>query len=90
MSGLAQCIIDCRQCAGLFRLGRDVEAALTMVDVFDKVQGLLSQAPEDIQLQWAQLLMSMLASQEAQDWLGLADTMEYELIDLLDASHAHL
>ncbi|MGE8097949.1 hypothetical protein [Pseudomonas fluorescens] len=90
MSGLAQCIIDCRQCAGLFRLGRDVEAALTMVDVFDKVQGLLSQAPEDIQLQWAQLLMSMLASQEAQDWLGLADTMEYELIDLLEASHAHL
>lgn len=90
MSGLAQCIIDCRQCAGLFRLGRDVEAALSMVDVFDKVQGLLSQAPEDIQLQWAQLLMSMLASQEAQDWLGLADTMEYELIDLLDASHAHL
>jgi hypothetical protein len=90
MSELAQCVIDCRQCAGLFRLGRDVEAALTMVDVFDKVQGLLSQAPEDIQLQWAQLLMSMLASQEAQDWLGLADTMEYELIGLLDASHAHL
>ncbi|POA32601.1 MULTISPECIES: hypothetical protein [Pseudomonas] len=90
MSELAQCVIDCRQCAGLFRLGRDVEAALTMVDVFDKVQDLLCQAPEDIQLQWAQLLMSMLASQEAQDWLGLADTMEYELIDLLDAIHAHL
>ncbi|MFJ2362843.1 hypothetical protein ACIPIN_03830 [Pseudomonas sp. NPDC087697] len=89
MSELAQCVIDCRQCAGLFRLGRDVEAALTMVDVFDKVQGLLCQSPEDIQLQWAQLLVSMLAAQEAQDWLGLADTMEYELIDLLEAGHAH-
>ncbi|ROM93350.1 hypothetical protein [Pseudomonas brassicacearum] len=89
MSELAQCVIDSRQCAGLFRLGRDVEAALTMVDVFDKVQDLFCQAPEDVQLQWAQLLMSMLASQEAQDWLGLADTMEYELIDLLEASHAH-
>ncbi|APC15344.1 hypothetical protein BLL42_06250 [Pseudomonas frederiksbergensis] len=89
MSGLAQCMIDCRQCAGLFRLGRDVEAALTMVDVFDKVQDQLCQASADVQQQWAQLLVSMLFAQEAQDWLGLADTMEYELIDLLETAHAH-
>jgi hypothetical protein len=89
MNGLAQCIIDCRQCAGLFRLGRDVEAALTMVDVFDKVQDLLCHTSEEIQQRWAQLLVSMLAAQEAQDWLGLADSMEYELIDLLEAGHAH-
>ncbi len=89
MSGLAQCVIDCRQCAGLFRLGRDVEAALTMVDVFDEVQRLLNQASEDARQQWAHLLVSMLSAQEASDWLGLADTMEYELIDLLETSHAH-
>lgn len=85
MSRLEQWVIECRRCAGLFRLGRDIEAALIMVDVFDEAQGLLHQAPQDIQQQWAQLLTRLLACQEAQDWLGLADTMEYELIGLLQA-----
>jgi hypothetical protein len=85
VNGFAQCISDCRQCALLFRLGRDVEAALNMVDVFEQSQALISQMPQAIQQQWSQLLMSMLAAQEAQDWLGLADSMEYELVDLLEA-----
>ncbi len=85
MSRLAQCVIECRRCAGLFRLGCDIEAALIMVDVFDEAQDLFRQAPQAIQQQWAQLLTRMLACQEAQDWLGLADTMEYELIGLLQA-----
>ncbi|EJM10844.1 hypothetical protein PMI22_05592 [Pseudomonas sp. GM21] len=89
MSEFAQCVIDCRQCAGLFRLGRDVEAALNMVDIFEKSQALFSQTPQAIQQQWAQLLLSMFAAQEAQDWLGLADSMEYELIDLLEADQSH-
>jgi hypothetical protein len=90
VSGFAQCVVDCRQCALLFRLGRDVEAALAMVDVFEKSQDLFAQTPAAIQQQWAQLLMSMFAAQDAQDWLGLADSMEYELVDLLDAGHASL
>lgn len=85
MSRLAQWVIECRRCAGLFRLGREIEAALIMVDVFDEAQDLFHQAPQAIQQQWAQLLTRMLACQEAQDWLGLADTMEYELIGLLQA-----
>jgi hypothetical protein len=85
MSRLAQCVIECRRCAGLFRLGRDIEAALIMVDVFDEAQDLFQQAPQAIQRQWAQLLTRMLACQEAQDWLGLADSMDYELIGLLQA-----
>jgi hypothetical protein len=86
MSALQKCIGECRQCAGLFRLGRDVEAALVMVDVFDEAQRLLASAPQDVQLTWAQVLTQMLASQERQDWLGLADFMEYELIDLLESA----
>lgn len=85
MSALSQCINECRQCAGLFRLGRDVEAALTMVDLFDEAQRLLLSAPQDVQLNWAQVLAQMLACQERQDWLGLADFMEYELVDLLES-----
>ncbi|RON47018.1 hypothetical protein [Pseudomonas frederiksbergensis] len=87
MSVLKQCVDECRQCARLFRLGRDVEAALTMVDVFDEAQRLLSTAPRDIQLKWTQVLTHMLECQERQDWLGLADFMEYESVDLLESVH---
>lgn len=86
MSARVKCIDACRQCAGLFRLGRDVEAALVMVDVFDEAQQLIASAPQDVQQSWTQVLTRMLASQERQDWLGLADFMEYELIDLLESA----
>ncbi|CEL28180.1 MULTISPECIES: hypothetical protein [Pseudomonas] len=85
MSAQLMCISACRQCAGLFRLGRDVEAALTMVDVFDEAQRFFSLAHEEAQQSWAQVLTHILDCQERQDWLGLADFIEYELIELLDS-----
>ncbi|RON79875.1 hypothetical protein [Pseudomonas fluorescens] len=85
MTAMEQCIGECRQCAQLFRLGRDVEAGLSMVDVFEGAQQLLLSAPADVQLLWAQVLTQMLECQERQDWLGLADSMEYELVDLLES-----
>lgn len=88
MSALQGCVDDCRRCAGLFRLGRDVEAALDMVDVFEGAQHLLVSASQEIQQSWAQVLTQMLVCQERQDWLGLADFMEYELIRLLESSRA--
>jgi len=86
MSRLAQCIEGARGCAGLFRLGRDVEAALDMVEVFDAAQGVLEGASQESRQQWTQLLTCMLACQESQDWLGLADWMEYELVVLLESA----
>ncbi|MCI9876708.1 MULTISPECIES: hypothetical protein [Pseudomonas] len=86
MSTLSQCQDQCRQCAALFRLGRDVEAALTMVDVFEQAQQCLASASVDIQQAWAQVLTQMLDCQERQDWLGLADYMEYELVELLETA----
>ena len=85
MTAMEQCIGECRQCAGLFRLGRDVEAALIMVEVFEGAQQLLLSAPADVQQVWAQMLTQMLDCQERQDWLALADSMEYELIELLQS-----
>ncbi|WP_339453670.1 hypothetical protein [Pseudomonas sp. EA_5y_Pfl2_R50] len=86
MSAIDPSIDDCRQCARLFRLGRDVEAALIMVDVFEGVQVSLVSAPANIQQSWAQVLTAMLDCQERQDWLGLADSMEYELLELLESA----
>ncbi|MBC3271587.1 MULTISPECIES: hypothetical protein [Pseudomonas] len=85
MSALRQSQDQCRQCAALFRLGRDVEAALTMVDVFEQAQQCLSSSSVDVQQAWAQVLMQMLECQERQDWLSLADSMEYELVELLES-----
>ncbi|WP_336342413.1 hypothetical protein [Pseudomonas atacamensis] len=84
MRALSQCQDQCRQCAALFRLGRDVEAALTMVDVFEQAQLCLASASEKVQQDWAQVLTQMLDCQERQDWLGVADYMEYELVELLE------
>ena len=88
MTALQGWVDECHQCAGLFRLGRDVEAALTMVDVFEGAQQSLLTAGAPTQQVWAQLLTQMLECQERQDWLGLADFMEYELIQLLEESPA--
>ncbi|WP_460090183.1 hypothetical protein [Pseudomonas sp. S2_E02] len=85
MTAMKKCIGECRQSAGLFRLGRDVEAALGMVDVFEDAQQLLLSGSADVQQMWVQVLAQMLECQERQDWLGLADYMEYELIELLES-----
>jgi hypothetical protein len=86
MTAIEKCMDECRQCAGLFRLGRDVEAALVMVDVFEGAQQALMSALTDVQQSWAGVLTQILECQERQDWLGLADFMEYELIELLQST----
>ncbi|MBI6948410.1 hypothetical protein [Pseudomonas koreensis] len=88
MTAIEQCVDECRQCAGLFRLGRDVEAALDMVEVFEGAQQLLMSAPATVQQDWALVLTQMFDCQERQDWLGLADWMEYELIEVLQKARS--
>ncbi|HGM5550449.1 TPA: hypothetical protein ACKP2V_000686 [Pseudomonas putida] len=88
MTAIEKCFDECRQCAGLFRLGRDVEAALDMVEVIESAQQLLMAAPAPIQQDWAFVLTQMLDCQERQDWLGLADWMEYELIEVLQKARS--
>ena len=88
MTTIEQCVDECRQCAGLFRLGRDVEAALDMVEVFEGAQQLLMSALATVQQDWALILTQMLDCQERQDWLGLADWMEYELIEVLQKARS--
>jgi hypothetical protein len=72
-----------RQCSALFLLGRDVEAALVMVEVAERVQSRVGGADSQIAVRWMALLTCLLDSQERQDWLALADYLEYELVDLL-------
>jgi len=73
-----------RRCAGLFRLGRDVEAGVAMVELFEVAPDLLSQAPEALQGRFAALFGDLLAAQQRQDWIALADSLEYELVNLIE------
>lgn len=81
MSSLEPVLARAGEVALLFRLGRDVEAAVGMVEVFEPIQSLVDAAAQPVQQGWAQLLGLMLVCQEAQNWLGLADYLEYELVD---------
>ncbi|EIK93534.1 hypothetical protein PMM47T1_26603 [Pseudomonas sp. M47T1] len=83
MSGFAQYREPAVACAHLFRLGRDVEAALVMVELFGGLMPLFDRTPAALQQQWGAVLGQVLACQEGQDWLGVADYLEYELLELM-------
>ena len=84
MGEVASLIEEARACAGLFRLGRDVEAALRMVDLCDRLAPLFEAAPADQQQQWGALLMETFSRQQLQDWLAVADYLEFELVALME------
>jgi hypothetical protein len=76
-------ITDARHCAALFRLGRDVEAALKMVDLIETVVPWSASQTVVQQQALQKVLGEILACQERQDWIGVADWLGYELVELL-------
>ncbi|MBC3362540.1 hypothetical protein [Pseudomonas sp. SWRI154] len=85
MTKLEVVIDDARECARLFRLGRDVEAGLAMVALIESTQPLVELMPGDVPASWNKLLALMLDDQQAQNWVSLADYLEYEWAQLLTA-----
>ncbi|WKE66727.1 hypothetical protein PVT67_05655 [Gallaecimonas kandeliae] len=85
MKTLADCQQACLTQARLFRLGMNTEAALEMVTLLEEIIGLVSKSGQP-QPQLVQVFGEMLRCQERQDWLGLADYLEFELQELLGAS----
>jgi hypothetical protein len=79
MTSRTQIIDDAIHCAHLFRLGRDIEGALKMVDVIDAAMPLASFGQ---QAEWTQVLGAILQCQERQDWIGAADWLEIEFVAL--------
>ncbi|WP_434562994.1 hypothetical protein [Pseudomonas sp. R1-6] len=88
MTTLDEALIDARACARLFRLGRDVEAGLAMVTLIESAQPLVERMPGDVLSSWNALLALMLDDQQAQNWVSLADYLEYEWVQLLTAGHS--
>ncbi|UZE19552.1 hypothetical protein LOY70_08120 [Pseudomonas sp. B21-054] len=89
MSQLQGVVDDARECARLFRLGKDVEAGLAMVVLIESAQPLVELMPGDIASSWNMLLALMLGDQQAQNWISLADYLEYECVQLLTADQSN-
>jgi len=73
---------EARECAKLFRLGRDIEGALNMVELIDRSLPLMEAVSAQRQAEWARVLSAILECQERQDWLGLADWLEVEFLEI--------
>lgn len=75
-------ITEALHCAHLFRLGRDIEAALKMVDLIDITMPLFASRSKEDQAQLAHVMSEILRCQERQDWIGVADWLEVEFVDV--------
>jgi hypothetical protein len=75
-------ITDALHCAHLFRLGRDIEAALKMVDLIDMTMPLFASRSNEDQTQLAHVMSEILQCQERQDWIGVADWLEVEFVEV--------
>lgn len=73
---------EARDCAKLFRLGRDIEGALKMVELIDRSLPLMDGVSAERQAEWGSVLSAILACQERQDWLGVADWLEVEFLEV--------
>ncbi|MCL1040849.1 hypothetical protein ACNPKB_10575 [Shewanella marisflavi] len=66
--------------AHLYRLGHEAEGSAALRQCIDEIE---KQYPEIIrQASFGQIISPMLQAQERQDWLALADYLEYELPQL--------
>ena len=79
-----------QQAAEQFRLCHDIEASLALVDIVETMAALCVHLTALEQQRFAQLLKAILACQERQDWLGLADYLAWEWADLLLSIDARL
>lgn len=78
------------QLAQQFRLGMSLDAAMALPPLMKSLLPLLPSLSPTAQRQLPQIMSAILACQEREDWLGLADWLEYELRHMLsDPAPSH-
>ena len=82
MTQVAELKREALRIAHLLRLGQEVQAQLDMVFLAERLQGFAAGARAGEMAAWVDWIGRTMACQEAQDWLGLADYLEYELQEL--------
>ncbi|MGL4207643.1 MAG: hypothetical protein ACRCRW_16195 [Aeromonadaceae bacterium] len=74
----------CQQIAQILRNGWDESGCVESARLLSALIPVLSALPPLLQQRCVQISSAILACQERHDWLGLADYLEYELVELLD------
>ena len=82
MTQVAELKREALRIAHQLRLGQEVQAQLDMVFLAERLQGFAAGARAGEMAAWVDWIGRTMACQEAQDWLGLADYLEYELQEL--------
>lgn len=72
-----------------FRLGMSLDAAIALPPLMKSLLPLLPSLSPTAQHQLPQIMSALLGCQEREDWLGLADWLEYELLHVLSELTPH-
>ena len=70
-------------CATFFRLGQPLEVTDDLINLLSEVVPLLIGKKSEDEISIEDLVSQILLCQESEDWLGLADYLEFELYELL-------
>lgn len=87
---LSELHISLQTLAQKFRLGRHVEACLSVVDLLNALLPLVANSDTKQKQQFHYYLKEILMAQERQDWLCMADYLEYEMVALFDENPSDL
>lgn len=66
-----------------FRLGQEADGSKKLRECLNIIEPIIEKLDVDAKSQIFKIIPSMLTAQENQDWLALADFLEYEIPDLL-------
>mgnify|MGYP006138944539 CR=1 FL=1 len=73
-----------REYSVYYRLGRPVKVSENLVSLLEDIFAFTSNYPVNEQTAVKDLFLCILKCQEREDWLGLADYIEYDLCELLN------
>lgn len=77
-------IENMRRYASFFRLGRPLEVTDDFIKSLGEIMPCIIGKEDNNLRSFTKILSELMACQESEDWLGLADYIEYELIDFLE------
>lgn len=83
MTRASQWCAEAKEVARAFRLGASMQAGKPMVELISKVAQEVGNAPSPLKDELSRILDALLASHKRSDWLGVADYLEFELVDWL-------
>lgn len=68
-----------KEYAVFYRLGRPIKVSENLISLLEKIHSLICSHSLQEQMEMKDLSLCILRCQENEDWLGLADYVEYDL-----------